>query len=373
MNGTNWNRVASWLVLALLSASCVSRGPESPSAGTPSTGTELSSVGTELKGILIGTQDVRPGPGITSRGWLSDYLPGLENSPGDSPVYVLDSGVPGATALVVAGTHANELAGMTAATLLVEKAVLTRGRLIVIPHLNSSGLSYVDRSNPQPSWIRIDAASGTRFFRYGSRFVYPEHQGQRDPVRYTHPASSVSLAGAEQRNINRAYPGVVDGPLAQRVAAAVMAIIRVEGVDIAVDMHEARPSSKLVWMIVANPKNVDVAVNTIFDLEDKDILMKLDQSSEEFRGLSHREWGDHSDAMAFLIETVNPAQDPDAGPVTDHLRHPLFPLWKRVAVQLEALSGLVVNFNLVSEVGTVEYQGVPVYEDLEARGLEAFF
>jgi len=317
-------------------------------------------------------QDVRPGPGVTGQRRLSDYVPGLKNGPGDSPVYLLDSGRPGATLLVVGGTHANEIAGMTAATLLVEKAVPAAGRMIVIPHLNSSGLSYVDAANPQPSSIRVEAASGTRFLAYGARLVHPAHQGLSDPARYTLPDSEATLPGEEQRNINRAYPGQPDGPLAQKVAAAVMTIILDEKVALAVDMHEARPSSKLVWMIVANPKNVDLAVSAIFDLEDKDILMKLDQSSEEFCGLSHREWGDRSDALAFLVETVNPAQDPAAGAVLDHLGHPSFPLWKRVAVQLEALSALVANFNLSADAGTVEYSGAPGYGELEAMGLEAF-
>ena len=76
------------------------------------------------------------------------------------------------------GTHANEIAGMTAATMLAERARPTKGRLIVIPHLNSSGLSYGDADNPRPSWIRLEAASGVRYLRYGSRFVHPIHQGR---------------------------------------------------------------------------------------------------------------------------------------------------------------------------------------------------
>jgi predicted deacylase len=169
---------------------------------------------------------------VTDLRWLSQYVR-LRDTPGDSAVYVLDSGEPGATLLVVGGTHANEIAGMAAATLLVERAEPTRGRMIVIPRLNSSGLTYVDASNPQPSWIRLDAASGTRYLRYGARFVHPLHQGQSDPERYILPGSTATLPGEEQRNINRAYPGLVDGPLTQRVAAAVMELILREGVDIA--------------------------------------------------------------------------------------------------------------------------------------------
>ncbi|MDX9897896.1 MAG: succinylglutamate desuccinylase/aspartoacylase family protein [Spirochaetia bacterium] len=318
-------------------------------------------------------QDVRPGPGVDEIRWLSDYQPSLLGSPGDSLVYIMDSGKPGGTLLVVGGTHANELAGMTAATLLVERAVPTGGRLIVIPHLNSSGLSYMDTVNPQPSWIRLEAASGTRYLQYGSRLVHPEHQGRVDPDRYFLPDSPDSLAGSEQRNINRAYPGIEEGPLTQRVAKAVMDIIVREKVSLALDMHEARPSSKLKWMIVANPKNLDLAINTVFDLEDKGILLKIDQSSDEFRGLSHKEWGDRTEAMAFLVETVNPAQEPRVGEPVDQLGHPEYPLWRRVGVQLETLGAIVGNYNAVSSDGTILYDGIPSLEEIEAQGLEAFF
>jgi len=309
---------------------------------------------------------------VTGLLWLSDYEPSLRDGPGDSRVFVLDSGKPGATMLVVAGTHANEIAGMTAATVLVERAVPAEGRLIVVPKLNSSGLSYVDGANPRPSWIRVEAVSGTRYLKYGARLVHPAHQGRPDPERYAHPGSRESLPGEEQRNINRAYPGYEDGPLAQRVALAVMRILERERVDVAVDMHEARPSSKLKWIIVANPKNLDIAVNVVFDLEDKGIDLKLDRSSDEFRGLSHREWGDGSAAAAFLVETPNPAQESDPGLVVDQLRDPLFPLWKRVGAHLEALSSIAANYSASSGAKAVRFEGAPDYETLERLGLESF-
>ncbi|MBU1080147.1 MAG: hypothetical protein KKB59_06610, partial [Spirochaetes bacterium] len=160
--------------------------------------------------------------------------------------------------------------------------------------------------------------------------------------------------------------------LAQRVALAVMEILARERVDVAVDMHEARPSSKLKWIIVANPKNLDIAVNVVFDLEDKGIDLKLDRSSDEFRGLSHREWGDGSAAAAFLVETPNPAQESDPGLVVDQLRDPLFPLWKRVGAHLEALSSIAANYSASSGAKAVRFEGAPDYETLERLGLESF-
>ncbi|MDP3178325.1 MAG: succinylglutamate desuccinylase/aspartoacylase family protein [Spirochaetaceae bacterium] len=322
-------------------------------------------------GIL--RHDLRPGPGVSRLLWLSEYEPSLRFGPGDARVYILDSGLAGATLLVVGGAHANEIAGTLAAALVVERAIPTQGRLVVVPNVNSSGSSYVDPSDPQPSWVRMDAASGVRYFKYGARFVHPEHQGEPDPERFQLPFSAETLDGQESRNLNRAYPGQVDGTLTQRLAAAIMELIRREGVDIAVDLHEAAPGSNVAWTIIANPKNLGTAVDAVFDLDDGGIPMGLDKSSEEFRGLSHREWGDHTAAQAFLVETVNPAQDKAVVEPVDQLGHPEFPLWRRVAVDLEAISALVRSYNASSRGGILRFGGVPGFAELRAAGLEPFF
>ena len=49
--------------------------------------------------------DVRPGAGVTGLRWLSDYHAPLKGTNFDAPVYVLDSGKPGATMLLIGGTH----------------------------------------------------------------------------------------------------------------------------------------------------------------------------------------------------------------------------------------------------------------------------
>ncbi len=359
-------RAASLLASALFLLSV-----PAPARAEPSSSPNASS-GLTARGALVIAHDVRPGPGVTASGWLSDYAPSLAGGPGDGRVYVLDSGRPGATLLVVGGTHANEIAGIAAATLVVERALPAEGRIVVVPNVNNSGAGYSDPANPRPSWIRMEAASGTRWLKYGARFIHPEHQGRPDPDRYTLPNSAETLPGEEQRNLDRAYPGKADGTLAERLAAAVVELIRREGVDIAIDMHEASPGSKNAWMIVANPKNLAVAVDAVFDLDERGIAMALDKSSEEFRGLSHREWGDCTGAQAFLVETVNPGQARTGGEV-DQLRDPVFPLWKRVAVQLEAMAALVRCFDATSGAGLVRYAGLPGYAEFEARGLEPFF
>lgn len=291
-------------------------------------------------------------PGETHR--LSSYSPALEGDPADAQVYILDSSRQGGTLLVVGGTHSNEIAGIAAATMIAELAVPEKGRIIVIPCLNSSGLDYAD---PRPSRqrLRLDAASGTRYLRYGSRFVRPEGRG------------------LPPGDVNREYPGLADGALAQRVAAAVMALLDRERVDVAIDLHEAGPDSRLGLTIVANPKNVGMAADAVLALEDAGVDMGLEQSTEESRGMSHREWGDRSGAAAFLVETINPAQAYGGDAGVDQLRHPEYPLRTRVAVQLEAVRAILDAYNAARPERGILYGGLPGYDELEARGLEAFF
>ena len=288
---------------------------------------------------------------------LSSYSPALRGDPADALVYVLDSGRPGGTLLVVGGTHANEIAGIAAATMIAELAVPEEGRIIVIPCLNSSGLDYADAIDPRPyrQRLRLDAASGKRYLRYGSRFVRPEGRG------------------LPPGDINRAYPGLADGALAQRVAAAVMALLDSERVDVAIDLHEAGPDSRLAWTIVANPKNVGMAADAVLALEGAGVDMGLERSTEESRGMSHREWGDRSGAVAFLVETINPAQAYGGDAYVDQLRHPEYPLRTRVAVQLEAVRAIVDAYNAARPERGVLYRGLPGYDELASRGLEAFF
>src|SRR5690625_383699 len=61
--------------------------------------------------------DIYPGPGVTEIRRLSDYHPALADGPGDTDVYILDSGLPGATVLVLGGVHPDEFAGFMAALL----------------------------------------------------------------------------------------------------------------------------------------------------------------------------------------------------------------------------------------------------------------
>lgn len=131
--------------------------------------------------------DIRPGPGVTATRLLSEWAPALARTPGDTKVYVLDGGEPGATVFVAGGTHGNEIAGIMAAIVLVERARVRQGRLIVVPHANNSAITDVDPERPGPEFITLITSAGERRFRYGSRRTKAAHQGEADPANLPPP------------------------------------------------------------------------------------------------------------------------------------------------------------------------------------------
>ncbi|MBR1895956.1 MAG: succinylglutamate desuccinylase, partial [Pyramidobacter sp.] len=157
------------------------------------------------------------GPGVTSTKMLSDYNPFLKGTNGDSKVYVLDSGKPGATFVIMGGTHPTEPAGLLAAVMFVENAVVTEGKVIVVPHSNNSGFSTCEPGLGHVPYFHVKTAKGgVRYFRYGNRGANPVDQ-YPDPDMYLHFPSGQNLAADEIRNLDRAHPGNPHGPLTQQV------------------------------------------------------------------------------------------------------------------------------------------------------------
>jgi len=318
--------------------------------------------------------DIRPGPGVTSTKKLSDWAPALANTPGDTQVYILDGKEPGGTVFVAGGTHGNEIAGIMAAIVLVEHARAQKGRLIVVPHANNSAITDVDPERPGPDAIVLNTAGGERRFLYGSRRTKAAHQGVPDPAKYLHPnpKSTEELPGTEARNLNRAYPGFADGTLTQRIAWGIMQLLRDEKASVAFDFHEAGPESRLAWMVVAHPKNLETAAAAVLDLEVQGLTMKLEPSSETFRGLSHREWGDATKAQAFLFETPSPSMVNDTKGV-DFVNDPNLPLSKRVGGQLASFTAVLAAYNADAPAGErIVMLDVPAMADVVKAGVGAF-
>ncbi|UCF92056.1 MAG: succinylglutamate desuccinylase/aspartoacylase family protein [Desulfobacterales bacterium] len=248
-----------------------------------------------------------PGPGVTKIKMLSEYFPALEGSAGDTAVYFLEGSEPGGTVSVMGGTHADEPSGWMSAILIVENAVVKKGRLIVVPQCNQSGFTHSYPQEAYPQRIDIATPHGVRSFRFGSRTANPIHFWP-DPEVYVHYPSGQNLSGDEVRNLNRAYPGRPLGSFAERVAFGIKAVLLSEKVDLNVDLHEAPPEYPFINAIGAHERGKEIATLVAMELQAEKISIGLELSPPRFHGLTYRELGDFTPAICLLMETANPIQ-----------------------------------------------------------------
>jgi hypothetical protein len=239
---------------------------------------------------------------------LSEWFAPLRDTLLDTPVYVQSGEEPGGSVLVLGGTHPNEPAGYMTAILMVERAQVSRGKLYVIPFANRAGFAHTQPQEASPESMSFTLPDGsTRVFRYGSRDILHTLTWP-NPDIYIHKASGQRLSGNEARNLNRAYPGVADGTPTERLAWAIMEFLRKEKIDLAFDLHEASPEYPVVDAIVAHERSIELAAAAAMELKGRGIEIRLEPSPKNFRGLSHREWGDASDTLPILMEVANPSQ-----------------------------------------------------------------
>jgi len=334
-----------------------------------------------------------PGPGVTRRIQLSAYFPPLAATPGDTPVIILEGKNPGGTILVLGGTHGDETAGYLSAVVLIEQARVQSGRLIVVPRANASGFTHNMPQEGHPQRIAIETAHGPRYFTCGARVTNPIHQWP-DPQVYTLAGSGQKLSGIETRNLNRAYPGRPDGTLTERIAYAFTSLILREKVDLALDLHEASPEYPVVNTIVAHERATDLAALINMNLQAAGIAIGLEASPRNLHGLSHREWGDATPALAILMESTNPAQGRLRGRTSDTLvtegmdryyvrasmRNKLsvpfpesgWPLRLRVARHLAGVTEFAKSLGELMPDKTVALRGVPEYSSILSQGLGSF-
>lgn len=261
---------------------------------------------------------LHPGAGVTHSAQLSAYFAGLAGGPGDTPVYILNGAAPGGCMLVLGGTHGDESAGYLAAVMLVERARVEAGRLIVIPRANASGFTHNVPQEGHSQRFTISTPGGPRSFTFGARVTNPVHQWP-DPQVYTHAASGQTLSGIETRNLNRAYPGRPNGTLTEQIAYGITELIRREKVDLAIDLHEAAPEYPVVNTIVAHERATDLAALVNMNLQAMDIAIGMEASPKNLHGLSHREWGDATPTLAVLMEATHPAMGRLRGRTSEEL------------------------------------------------------
>lgn len=332
------------------------------------------------------------GPGVSRTARLSDYFSELEGEYCDTTVYFLESNEPGGTVVVLGGTHPNEPSSMLSAVLLIENAVLTKGRMIVIPQANLSGYSHNDPQEGSPRKIHFETPYGRRAFRYGSRATNPIHQWP-DPDIYINQFGQ-SLSGSETRNLNRGYPGDPEGNYTEKICYGIMEVIRKEGSDLSIDLHEASPEYPVINAIVAHERAIDLASMAVLDLQMEDLNYNLEISPPSFRGLTHREWGDYSDTMAILMESANASQGRIRGRTDEALvltgKDKMYvkaaelgrlyvpydedghPIEERVGRHITAIGVLIENMNLLFPDKEVQYYGMPSYQELFEKGYGNF-
>jgi hypothetical protein len=334
------------------------------------------------------------GPGVGRVVPLSTYFAGLAGSPGDTDVYVLDSGKPGGALLVIGGVHANEPAGMLAAVLVVENARVSAGRVFVIPQANASAATHVESSEGLPAQFSIATASGRRrWFRNGGRLTNPVHQWP-DPEVYTHYPSGQLQSDFDVRNLDRAFPGRPDGGLTERIAFGITELVRRERIDLTVDFHEARPMNPIVNCVIFHERAQELATMGSIDLEAEGIKMRLEPSPKNLRGMSHRELGDHTTTTAVLFETANPIMDRLHGRASERLlldgqdeffrraaRNGLLyvpygdaglPMEERAGRHLSALAVFARLFGELHPGRDIGLDGLPDHAALLSRGVGAF-
>ncbi|HOO34111.1 MAG TPA: succinylglutamate desuccinylase [Thermotogota bacterium] len=335
-----------------------------------------------------------PGTGLTDQLMLSNWFDGIENTAFDTPVYHFKGDTEGAKILILGGTHANEpAAALTAITLLENISSVEFGELYVIPWANHSGATHTDPMEGNPEFFTINTGDDQgRTFRFGSRKTNSIHQWP-DPTIYNHQMGT-TLGGQETLNLNRCYPGKKDGYGTEQVAYAIVELIKNEGIDLAIDLHESSPEYPVNNAIVFHQDAAELAVTTQMMMEMSDVTIGLEESPVTLRGLSHREWGDATDAMAVLFEVANPSQGRMRGKSSEELiltgkdkfyvnaakRGQLFVSYDesgysldlRVARHLATITGFFDSWNMLYPEKMILADGVPTYEEILSEGLGTF-
>jgi len=259
------------------------------------------------------------GPGVTRVAHLSDFGPGLKGTMADTLVYFLEGTEPGGKAILLSNTHANEPEGLLATLLMVENAVVEKGSLIIIPQFNRSASRNTRPGDGYPLYFEIPTDWGRKTFRMGNRDASPLDQWP-DPDVYIHYPDRQLLSYIDARNANRTWPGRTGGPLMEKVTFAAMEIMRREKVDVAVDIHGAETMFPVTNCIVAPDKSLRIATLASLTVKAREGFdSHVEPSPTGFRGLSHREIGDYSDTLPFLLEAPIPFLDQPTGPKTEKL------------------------------------------------------
>ena len=345
---------------------------------------------------FLKTRELEPivkGDGVTSMQKLSDYLPDLKGTRGDSDIYILQGKEPGGSVLILGGTHPNEPAAFLTTVLLVENLKVDKGTVYIIPRANGSAMSHNDPQEASPQRFTIKTPYGERWFRFGSRATNPLDQWP-DPDVYIHAASGQKLSGNETRNLNRAYPGRADGTYTEKVAYAITELIKKNDINMEIDLHEASPEYPVINAIVAHERAMPISSQVVMNMEFEDIQIGLEPSPPSLHGLSHRELGDYTNTYAVLMETANASQGRLRGKTDENLvltgKDPTYvkaqkigrlfvpydenghPIEERVGRHLTGVVQHIIVMGENEPDKEIIIEGLPSYEDLQKNGVGAY-
>lgn len=333
------------------------------------------------------------GPGVTEVKKLSDYSSSVKGTINDCNIYVLDSGVPGGTVLVLGGSHPEEPAGILSAVTMVENLMPTKGKVMVAIRANYSGSTVTRPGDAYPLFFTIDTDFGGRKFRMGDRWTNPLDSWP-DPEVYINYPSKQLLAYMDVRNLNRTWPGRHNGLLTERTCASFIDLIKAENVDVFIDLHEAELEYSVISTIVAHQRGADIASMASMMLSAGEFNMGMEYSPQTLHGLSHREVGDFTDALSFLIEVPEPFIDRVRGVTDEKLllegkdefvmkagEHGLlyekidengWPIHERVGRAISTVDMIISMFNDFEPDKEIFYESLPLHDDIVANGIGAY-
>ena len=335
------------------------------------------------------------GPGVTKVIKLSEFVPSLKGTMADADVFILEGKEPGGKVLVMANTHANEPAGLLATIIMVENAVVEKGTLIIIPEFNNSGSLNTKPGDGYPLYYDIPTEWGRMRFRMGNRDASPLDQWP-DPDVYIHYPDKQLLSYLDIRNTNRTWPGRPNGALMERVTYAAMQMMRMDKIDIAMDMHGAETMFPVTNCIVAPQKSAKIATLVSMNVKAMEGFDNhVEPSPGGFRGLSHREIGDFSDTLPFLMEAPIPFLDQPTGPKTVKLlmdgkdpfllslskKKKLFvpydengwSMEKRVGQHCSVALEIMRQYSKKNPDKAIRIQGIPRYAEVVKNGVGHYF
>ena len=250
---------------------------------------------------------------------IGNYSPKLRGVGADTEVYVIagpdaDVSADGIgditncpSVLIMGGTHPNEPSGQLTATLFLENITVNSNTVIfIMTETNKSAYTYSYPQEASPMYYSLTTRTGaTRTFKFGTRATNNTDQWPNPDIYVT--ALGNKLSSSDTRNLNRSYPGVINGTYSERIAYGVTEMIKKHDIKVVIDLHEASPEYVTINAVVYHQEAGSIAGGVMM-MNDYGVDIAINESPVNLHGLTHREIGDATDALVFLAETSNASQ-----------------------------------------------------------------